>query len=168
MNVQMDHINVQLMLYVPIQLVHTSVLAILDLLVMGGMELTVALILMNVKIVISYVLNIICVLTQLGVTNAYAKKNSPQRGNFCQKAECPSGQYTPDGVTCNDCPVNTYNNIDDYSLSECSPCPTLHTTVSPGADSVTQCRSKMISTTSNLFIEKSNTALRKRVNTNFN
>ena len=76
MNVQIDHINVQLMLHVPIQLAHTSVLAILDLLVMEGMELTVALILMNVKIVISYVLNILCVLTQLGVTNACAQKNS--------------------------------------------------------------------------------------------
>ena len=104
----------------------------------------------------------------IGGYKCLCKEEFAQRGNFCQKAECPSGQYTPDGVTCNDCPVNTYNNIDDYLLSECSPCPTLHTTVGPGADSVTQCRSKMIFTTSNLFIEKSNTALRRRMNTNFN
>ena len=80
----------------------------------------------------------------IGSYNCKCKEQLIQNGNSCQKAKCPAGQYTPDGLTCNDCPPNTYNSVEDNSLSECSPCPPLHTTIGPGASSITQCRSKTI------------------------
>ena len=89
--------------------------------------------------------NSICTNT-IGTYLCQCKEGFTQIGNSCQRIECPAGQYAPDGITCKNCPPNTYNSVADNSLSECSPCPPLHSTPVPGASSITQCRSKMILT----------------------
>ena len=78
----------------------------------------------------------------IGTYLCQCKEGFIANGDGCHRAECPAGQYTPGGVTCQVCPMNTYSSVVNNSLSECSPCPLLHTTVGPGATSVTQCKSK--------------------------
>ena len=56
--------------------------------------------------------------------------------------ECPKGQFTDGNFTCQDCPLNTYNNIDGTTQTSCIPCPENHITHSEGSTSVAECKRK--------------------------
>ena len=63
-------------------------------------------------------------------------------GMDCKLSECPAGSFTPDGNTCTECPLNTYNSFQDALLQECLPCPNHETTENNGSTSITQCKCK--------------------------
>ena len=56
--------------------------------------------------------------------------------------ECPKGQFTNRNFTCQDCPLNTYNNIDGTTQTSCIPCPENHITHTEGSTSVADCKRK--------------------------
>ena len=63
-------------------------------------------------------------------------------GRNCTFQGCQAGTFISDKDTCEECPINTYNNIPKSFVTECIPCPNQYTTETNGSTSITQCKCK--------------------------
>ena len=63
-------------------------------------------------------------------------------GIDCELSKCSTGTFTPDGITCEECHLNTFNSFQNAFLQECLPCPNHQTTENMGSTSITQCKCK--------------------------
>ena len=61
-------------------------------------------------------------------------------GLSCVFQGCPAGNFATDRNACEECPVNTYNNIRNSFVTECISCPNYYTTETAGSTTITQCK----------------------------
>ena len=61
--------------------------------------------------------------------------------NSCVLFTCPRGKFVEE-LTCHDCPINTYNNIDGTTQMSCLSCSGNRVTETGGSTSPTDCKRK--------------------------